>query len=389
MVGGRSIKLARVLGVRIGVDPSWFLVLFLLIWSLSTVYDNLYPGDDARAFGLAVVNALLLFASVLLHELGHAAVAIRNGVPIAGIDLFLFGGIARMRAEAPSAGVDFRIAAAGPLVTLVVAAACAALGLAVAGSTEAFSRAVLFDEQPGLSSGARVLGFLTHVNALLLAFNLLPGLPLDGGRIFRAAAWKVTGDRMRATRAAARVGRGLALALAGLGVFLLLEQYLIPGIWLLFIALFITGAARAAVAQESVASTLGGLRVADVMDDEPVAVAAETRLDRALEEFFLRYRWGWLPVVDGACRLVGLLPRERLDEVPEPLLPDRRVEDVMEREGRRALEVREDDPLEVLLGSEALARLGALMAVDGDGVLRGVVTLDRVRRALRPVGGRA
>ena len=374
--------------MRSGVDPSWFPVLFRLIWWLSTTYDVVYPDDETRAFALAVANSLLLFASVVLHELGHAVVAIRNGIRIAGIDLFLFGGVAKMRGEARSPGIEFRIAAAGPLVTLVLAALTAGLGTALAGSG-GFADALAVEEGAALSWAVHVLAFLASVNVILLAFNLLPGLPLDGGRIFRAVVWRLTGDRVRATRMAAGLGRGLALVLAGLGIFRLLAGDVIGGVWLVVIALFINGAARSAVVQESVASTLGDLRVADVMDAEPVVVPSGTRLDRVREEFFLRYGWEWFPVVDADGRLAGVVHRERDDEVPEALLGDRGVEDVVDGGDRGALEVREDEPLEVLLGSEALPRLGALMAVDRDGVLRGVVTLDRVRRALRPVAGQA
>src|SRR5919202_4223980 len=128
MGGGRSIQLARVLGVRIGVDPSWFIVLFLVIWSLSGSFKDIYPGHDTKAFVLATLSALLFFGSVVLHELGHAVVAIRNGIGIAGIDLWLFGGVAKMRSDTRTPGQEFRVAIAGPLVTLVIAAACYGIG---------------------------------------------------------------------------------------------------------------------------------------------------------------------------------------------------------------------------------------------------------------------
>jgi Zn-dependent protease len=146
--GGRSLKLATIAGVRIGVDPSWFLVLFLIIYLLSGSYDLLYPDEPFMAFVLATISALLFFGSVVLHELGHAIVAIRNGIGIAGIDLWLFGGIAKMRRDSDSAGVEFRIAAAGPLVTLLIIVACALAGIAIAG-TARFDDALLFDAETG------------------------------------------------------------------------------------------------------------------------------------------------------------------------------------------------------------------------------------------------
>src|SRR3954452_21795220 len=132
MLSGRSIQLVRVFGIRIGVDPSWFFVLFLIIWSLSGYYKDLFPGEDTKAFTLAVVSALLFFLSILLHELGHAVVAIRNGIGISGIDLWMFGGVARMERDTDSPGVEFRVAAAGPVVTLLIALVCFGLGSALA-----------------------------------------------------------------------------------------------------------------------------------------------------------------------------------------------------------------------------------------------------------------
>ena len=382
VLGGGSIQLARVLGIRIGVHPSWFLVLFLIIWSLSGTYGEVLPGGEGRAFALATASALLFFASVVLHELGHAVVAMRNDIEIVGIDLWLFGGMAKMRRDAGSAGVEFRVAVAGPLVTLAVVALSAGAGLLIAGG-EGFADAMAFEEGSDPGAAAVILAYLALINAVLLLFNLIPGLPLDGGRIARAIAWWRTGNRMRATRIAAQLGRGFAYALAGLGIFALLQGLLVTGVWLVFVSVFIGQAARSTEFQTAITSRIEGLRVADVMDSEPVAVSAETRLDRALDEFFLRYRWPWFPVVDAAGRFVGLLRREKVEEVPEALRRQWTVDEVMVRDARRSLRVRVDEPLETLLGSEEMRGLGAVMAVDGEGVLRGVVTLDQVRRALR------
>ncbi|MEJ7657928.1 MAG: site-2 protease family protein, partial [Thermoleophilaceae bacterium] len=274
MLGGRSIKLARVLGVRVGVDPSWFVVLFLLIWLLSGAFRGALPGsDEVLPFALAVLTALLFFASVVVHELGHAVVARRNGISIAGIDLWLFGGLARMRSEPRSAGVDFRIAAAGPLATLVVVLIAVGGGLALAGVDGFRAALALRPENGGAAAAAAVvLGYLAQINALLLVFNLLPGLPLDGGRIARAIAWKLTGDRTRATRIAAGLGRVFSFLLIGLGIFaaVAVPGAVIAGLWLAVIGFFIGQAARSAVAQSTLTAGLERLEVKDVMDGEPV-----------------------------------------------------------------------------------------------------------------------
>jgi Zn-dependent protease len=378
--GGGSIQLGRVFGIRIGVDYSWFIVLFLIIWNLSGYYDDVTRSD---AFVLAVVSALLFFLSILLHELGHAVVALRNGIPIEGIDLWMFGGVAKLGRDTDSPGVEFRVAIAGPVVTLVIALVCLGLGMAVSSSSDALNSAQFSNETTDATTA--VLGYLASVNILLLAFNLIPAFPLDGGRIARAIAWKVTGDRNRATRFAARLGRagGYLMIAAGVAIYAFTGD-LVGGIWLAFIGWFLAGAARSAEAQADFSGRIEHLRVADVMDSEPVAIPADWTLVDAEQQFFLRYGWAWFPVIDVDGRLVGVVSREAVQSVPAEERSVRRVSSVMARDdGSSGLRVRLDEPLESLLGQEGLARLGAIMAVDGEGVLRGVVTIDAVRRALQ------
>jgi Zn-dependent protease len=379
MLGGRSIQLARVFGIRIGVDASWFIFLFLVIWLQSEAYKTQFPGHDDRAFILAVAAALLFFLSILLHELGHAVTALRNGVGIVGIDLWMFGGLARMKRDSPTAWLDRKIAAAGPLVTLLIAVVCFAVGTALVGADE-FSRAMVFDAD-AVTPGEVLLADICAINIVLLVFNLLPGLPLDGGRIVRALAWMKTGDRNRATRIMAMTGRGLAWLLGAFGVYAFLMGSAVTGVWSILLAVMIGQAARSAQVQTVVASRIEHLRVADIMDAEPVAIPADTAVARAHDEYFLRYGWDWFPVVDSNGLFIGLVERERLDDAPG----EAHVGDVVRAASREDFGVRMDEPLESVLGSEALERIGAIMAVDGEGVLRGVVTIEQVARALQPV----
>jgi Zn-dependent protease len=380
--GGSSIQLARIFGIRIGVDFSWFLVLFLIIWSLTGYYEDVAPGSNA--FLLAVVSALLFFLSILLHELGHAWVGIRNGIPIQGIDLWMFGGVARLGKDSDSPGVEFRVAVAGPVVTVLIAGICFALGAAVSGTSDALESS-RFDESGVPDATTAVLGYLTSINILLLAFNLIPAFPLDGGRIARAIAWQVTGDRNKATRFAATLGRFGGYAMVGLGAYLWLAlDRAVSGLWLAFIGFFLASAARSAEAQAAFSGRIEHIRVADVMDAEPVAIRQDLSVAEAEHSFFLRYGWPWFPVVDASGRLVGVVSREAVQSVPADEHDRRTVESVMARDdGSSGLRVRLEEPLENLLSQEGLARLGAIMAVDGEGVLRGIVTVDAVRRALQ------
>jgi Zn-dependent protease len=384
MPAGGGLTLFHVRGIRIAVDFSWFFVLFLIILWLSGFYrDLLGTSDEATGpYLLAVVSALLFFASILLHELGHALVALRHGIRISDITLWMFGGVARMMRDSDSAGTEFKIAAAGPLVTLAIVLVGGAVGIGLAGSTE-FADAMRVQDDADTSGALAVLAWLTSINFLVLVFNLVPAYPLDGGRIARAIAWWRTGDRNKATRFAATLGQGFSYVLIALGIYLLLRGDVLGGIWLAVIGFILGQSARAAQVQTQVSSRISGVTVADVMDSEPVAIPEELSVEQALDEYFLRYRWPWFPVVDAAQRFLGLLQRGAADAVPEGRRGTARVAEFMQSDTDGALRVREDEPLESLLGNENLRRLGALIAVDAEGRLRGVVTVDQVGRALR------
>jgi Zn-dependent protease len=381
-MGAGSITLFHVRGIRIAADWPWFIVLFLFIVLFSGSYgDLLGQHGSVDAYALAVATAIGFFGSILLHELGHAFTAIRRGVGISSIQLWIFGGVARMDRDADSPADEFAIAIAGPLVTLAIAIVLAAVGVAAAGWKD-FSDAALGHTSSSISGVLAMAAWLTTINVLLLGFNLLPAFPMDGGRIARAIAWWRTGNRNSATRFAATLGQGFAYLFIAIGILLVISGDTFDGIWLALIGVMINGAARAAVFQTAISTRIEGMRVADVMDTEPVAIPDEISVERAIDEYFLRYRWPWFPVVDAAQRFKGLLIRESADQVPEVKRATARVGELVEPDPG-SLHVSLDAPLEALLGNEALRRLGALMAVDADGRLRGVVTAEQVGRALR------
>jgi Zn-dependent protease len=387
-----SHQLARIFGIRIGVSTSWFFVVFVMIWTLTGPFHTELGGSNSTAFIVAVGAVLLFFASLILHELGHALAARRLGIQIERIDLWFFGGIARMPREPDTPGGELAIAAAGPLVTLAVSAVLIAIGVAVGGAGH-FADVALYRSGVHATALLLLLAFVAQLNILILVFNLGPAWPLDGGRIARAVAWKLTGDRGRATRASARVGQGLAYLLYGFGLAILFLPRLsdrfgvATGLFTILLGFFLNQAAKGALIQTAFSERIRDVTVADIMDREPVTIPADMTLLQAQEEFFARYRWPWFAVVDADGHYLGLLRSERVEQEIAAGRPALTAGEVADDEP--PWRINADLPLEALLGSEGLRRLGAVVAVDSDGVLRGVVTLAHVRRALTPTTGAA
>jgi Zn-dependent protease len=373
-----SIQLARIFGIRIGASPSWFVVALIFIVWLSTAYDDQY--GQTTAYLMAVVSVALFFLSLTLHELGHAWVARRNGIGIAGIDLWFFGGIAKLTRDTESPGEEFRVSAAGPAVTLLIVLVACAVGI-VAGGSDDFVDALFLRDHPG--AALAVLGWLALVNVGLFVFNLIPAFPLDGGRIAKAIAWRLTGDRNRGTRFSARLGQAFSYILMGLGIVLLIRGDAGSGIWWILMGWFLGQSATGAVVSSRFSERLDGVTVADVMDTQPVWVPGDTTVLQAQDEFFLRYRWPWFPVADATSgRFLGLLHQHRVDGAVQEGRPALAVSDVVDADGDEAFRVHDDTPIEQLMASEGLRSLGALMVIDRDDRLRGVVTVEQVRRAL-------
>ncbi len=381
MVQRSNFQLARVFGIRIGVGVSWFFVLFLFVIVFTPRFHEVLGGAQTTAYLVAVAVVLSFFASVILHELGHALMARRHGLEVAGIDLWALGGLTRMRELPRTAGAQLQVAIAGPLVTLAVIIVTTIAGMLVSPGAHFTDVAI----GSAAATPAFVwLSWVAAVNLFVLVFNLIPAFPLDGGQIAQALIWWRTGDRNRATRWTGRAGQAFALALGVYGLF----EFGYGDSWGLFVlvlAYFLYRAASGAVAQGQFGQRIQGVTVADVMDREPVTIPATMNLLDAQEQFFLRYRWPWFAVVNPARRFLGVVREQRVDAeiaAGRPALP---VADVLEED----LHVRigEDQPLESLLRSEGLGRLGAMVAVNEQGVLQGVVTVAQVRKALRPAAG--
>jgi Zn-dependent protease len=378
-----NFQLARVFGIRIGVSASWFFVLFLLIYYLSQYFHELLGGSQSTAYAVAVAGALGYFASLILHELGHALAARRLGIPIAGIDLWFFGGLSHMRREPNTAGEEFKIAAAGPLVTLVLFGLCLGVGTLLASSGRFTHVAALTSNDIVTSPGLALVGWLGFINAALFLFNIVPAFPLDGGRVARSAIWRATGDRNRATHATGRSGQIFALALGLFGAWSLTSSDPFIGLMTLMLAFILYQSAGAAVVQGALGRRIQHITVADIMDREPVTIPAEVTLLDAQEQFFLRYHWPWFAVVDPTRHFLGVVRQQRVESEIAAGRPALAVTDVLEDDDL-PVQIGEQTPLESLLRTEGIGRLGAMVAVDSDGVLKGVVTLAQVRSALSP-----
>jgi Zn-dependent protease len=379
VLGGSSIRLTTIFGIRVGVNVTWFFVLFLFIYVLNDSFSDLLE-NSTLAFWTAVAAAFGFFGSILLHELGHALAARREGIGVSGIDLFFFGGVMKMSSDTRSPGQEFRIAIAGPLVTLAIVVV-AALGSTLLLGWQGFLDSATLDTTGTPSAFDLWLSFLVSMNVLLLVFNLVPAFPLDGGRIARAAVWKLTGDRNRATRVSAYLGQGFAGLLILYGAWRLTRSDTTGGIWAMVLGYLLGSSARAAIAQSAFTERLKGITVADVMDAEPVAIPADLPVLQAWDDYFLRYQgWPWFAIVEADGRYAGLAHRAAVEHAALSEGGQMPVRDIAAGGDDR---VRYDEPIETLLASEPLRRLGALMAVDAQGRLRGVVTVEQVTRALR------
>ena len=362
-----SLSLGRIAGIRIGINWSVLVLLALLVWTLATsIFPDQNEDIDSEAvyLSMAVAAAVLFFSSILLHELGHAVQARRDGLGIDGITLWLFGGVARFTGGFPSAGAEFRIAVAGPLVSLALGGGF--LGVAFV---------------PGLPEpvGA-VAAWLGFINLLLLVFNLLPALPLDGGRMLRAGLWRWKGDFAAATRTAARAARVISLLVIGAGAaMLLLAERPIGGLWLIFIGWFLLQAAAAEGRAAVASSSVGDLRVRDAMVRDPVTTRPDATLAAFVEESVWGTRYAAYPVVDDG-RAVGLMMVRRLSELPQEEWDRRRVSDLMAHRGAVPA-LAPDDELIDAHNTIVRSGLGRGLVLD-QGRLVGMLSTADVRRAL-------
>ena len=367
-----SIRLGRIAGIEIGVNWSWLVVFVFMVWSIERDLEDRYVGlSGTGALVGAVVAAALFFGSLLAHELGHAFAARREGMEIEGITLWLFGGVAKFKGMFPSAGAEFRIAVAGPLVSLAIGVVCVALAMWL--------------ELPSVVDG--ISGWLGVTNLILLAFNLLPALPLDGGRVLRSALWAARDDFRWATRLSANIGRAFGFGFIGLGLLGFALWGAVGGAWLAFIGWFLLTASGQEARYVLVRDALGGLRVADLMEPRPVAISPDLTLGQFMDETVWARRHSTYPVVADDGRPVGLLPFRCVAQVPRTEWDTRRVRDCM-LPLSDVPSLRPDADVTSIL-PELGTDLGRALVVDGDGRLAGLLSVTDVMRALETPPRRA
>lgn len=366
---GESLRLGRVLGFPVSVNWSVLVVVLLLAWGLAEgVLPESAPGHSAAAYWLAgVLGAVLLIASLLAHELAHAVVASRSGVEVESLTLWVFGGVAALRGDSPTPRADFRIAAAGPATSIALGAGFGGVWL-------------LAELLAGPDLVVGVAAWLCAINLFLAVFNLIPGAPLDGGRILRAILWSRSGDRERAAVTATNAGQGVGYGLVALGLMVFLAGDPVGGLWTIFIGWFVLGAARAEQTATVTKHLLAGVRVRDVMSTDVRVGGSELTVDEFVAQHVLGGRHSAYPVLGHTGRVDGLVTLRQLRDVP----PDRRGSTVVRDVALPVAHVATcgpDEQVEDLLGRLTRESGGRALVID-QGRLVGIVTPADVTRAI-------
>ncbi len=332
----RGFDLFTVAGIKVSINYTWFIVLGLVVWSLAVEhFPRAYPDFGKGTIWLvSVIAALLLFVSVLLHELSHSFVGNRLGLGIRGITLFIFGGIAHLGKEPEDPNTELKVAAAGPACSLALAVIFFFLYFA------------LYTEY-GQTPVSAVFEYLWYVNTALVVFNLVPGFPLDGGRLLRAILWKRSKDIRKATRIASLFGRGFAALLIVGGLFEILVTRNLGGVWLVLIGMFLQQAAEGSYQHVLVRKALSGLKVRETMSTDVVFVSPSISLDELVESYFFKYRFSSFPVVDGTA-LVGIVDVHQVKHIPRDQWQQTTTGDVMTPISEELVLHPEDDAVDAL-----------------------------------------
>lgn len=363
-----SWKIATVMGIPIRVHFSWFIIFGLITWSLSTRYfPKAAPELPVAAYWIkGTVAALLLFASVAFHELAHSFISRRYHIPIASITLFIFGGVAQLKAEPPHPKAEFRIAIAGPISSFLLSAVFFLIAINVAGGP------------------AALFSYLARINFILGAFNLIPGFPMDGGRVLRAILWSRTKDFFRATQRAANIGQAIALFFLFFGLFSVFTGS--PGgLWLLLLGWFLYMAAQASQQQATLQEMLSGIKVRDVMARDIVTVPSSISIDETIDNYFLKYGYGYggFPVMDDG-KFLGIVTLKEIKDVPRKDWAVTKVFDIMTPHNKK-WEITPDSEVIRALELMITENKGRIIVMENEKVV-GLITRNGIARYLQITG---
>ncbi len=340
-----GIYLGRIFGIPFYIHWSWFLVVFLIASSVPVFFFPQFRNDQTVFYGLGVLAALGLFLSVLLHELGHAVVAQRQGIPVRAIRLFFFGGVAEISGDPKKPWHEILMALGGPAVTVVLIVlyvlAMTLIASATGGAVNGVRlhwTGVLPNLEPVLLSGVNrwlsaafgLFSYLAWINVILLVFNMIPAFPLDGGRVLRGLLWSASGNYLRGTRIAGTLGIGFAWLLVLGGLYVVFFQQMLNGIWFIILGIFLNNAAQSSIAYAQIQHSLQGLYVRDVMNRQPISIPAEVLLSEVVENYFFRYPFKTFPVEQNG-RFLGVLTLRSLQNVDRQEWTVLRAGDLVER----------------------------------------------------------
>jgi len=359
---GRKFKLFKLLGFEVGLDPSWAILAVLIAWSLSTgFFPFQYKNLSTQTYWLmGIVGAIGLFLSIVAHEFSHSIVARLHGMPMKGITLFIFGGVAEMGDEPPNAKAEFQIAVVGPLSSLAIAVIFYAISI--------------LGVQTGWPQPVNgVVSYLAMINGLLMLFNLIPAFPLDGGRILRAILWGWKKNLRWATRVSSSIGTGFGIFLIVLGVVRVLSGNFIGGMWFFLIGMFIHSAAKMSYQQLITRKALEGEPLKRFMNTEPVTVPRSTTVEQLVEDYVYRHHFKMFPVVEDHNKLLGCVTLNQIKEIPRAEWRSKTAGDLAVRCSEENTIAPDADAVEAL---SAMRRnnAGRLMVVEKDQLV-GIIAL--------------
>lgn len=362
-----SLKITTVMGIPIRVHFSWLVIFGLITWSLSTFYfPKAAPQLPAVSYWInGAVAALLLFVSVAFHELSHSFVALKYKLSIINITLFIFGGVAQMKGEPPSPKAEFRIAIAGPLSSFFLSLI---FSIAYNAATTQVTKALF--------------SYLSQLNLILGAFNLIPGYPMDGGRVVRAFLWKKTNDFFYATRKASTYGQKIAMFFIIFGIFSIFTGFS-GGLWLMLIGWFLYSASQSSYQQASLQQTLNGIKVRNIMVRDIVTMPSNLTVDAAVNEYFLRYGYGGFPVVDDG-KFLGFITLKEIKDVPRERWKDVKITEIFVPHDKK-WEVGEEDEVMKALELMIMEDKGRLVVTDKGSVI-GLITRNGIARYIQIMG---